>query len=57
MTINPKGLQEYTVKHLAGYVFAGNGFIVKIEEGDRRFVLYDAIGKYIHSSKERSSYL
>ncbi len=57
MTINPKGVQEYTVKHLAGYVFAGNGFIVKIEEGDRRFVLYDAIGKYIHSSKEGQDFV
>ncbi|CAL6346916.1 unnamed protein product [Bathycoccus prasinos] len=52
LTINPKGISPYNVDHLAGYIFAGNGFLVSVPEGDRRFVLFEATGKYIHSSGE-----
>jgi hypothetical protein len=52
LTINPKGISPYNVDHLAGYIFAGNGFLVSVPEGDRRFVLFEATGKYIHSSSE-----
>jgi hypothetical protein len=52
ITINPKGISPYNVHHLAGYIFAGNGFLVAIPEDDRRFVLFEATGKYIHSSGE-----
>jgi len=52
LTINPKGISPYNVDHLAGYIFAGNGFLVAVPEDDRRFVLFEATGKYIHSSGE-----
>ena len=52
LTINPKGISPYNVDHLAGYIFAGNGFLVSVPEGNRRFVLFEATGKYIHSSGE-----
>jgi hypothetical protein len=57
LTINPKGIKAYSVNHLAGYIFAGNGFLVSVPEGDRRFVLFEATEKYISTSRKGQEFV